>query len=51
MAPYENSPENHVVYGEYKFSVTENKKFEIVEKKIEILQDRGAILRKYRSDF
>ena len=51
ITSYDNSPKHHAIYGEYKFRANENENLEIVEKKIEILQDRDAILHKYRSDF
>jgi len=51
ITPYENSPSNHAIYGEYKFRLNDDEKYEIVEKEIEILQDRDVIMRKYRSDF
>jgi hypothetical protein len=48
---YEDSPEDHAIYGEYIFKPKEDGAFEIINKKIEILQDGDAILRKYHSNF
>ena len=48
---YDNSPNNHAIYGEYKFRLNEDKQFEVSEKKVEILSDRDAIVRKYQSTF
>jgi hypothetical protein len=48
---YEGSPEDHGIYGEYKFKLKEDDTFEIIDKKIEILQGKDAILRKYYSNF
>lgn len=50
ITPYDNSQKNHAIYGEYKFRLNDEK-YEIAEKKIEILQGRDAIMRKYRTTF
>lgn len=39
------------VYGEYKFSLFENDVIEVVDKKIEILNEEDEIINKYKSSF
>jgi len=52
ITPYDDSPSDYVIYGEYKFKVIdENEEFEISEKKIEILKGKDEILNKYHSEF
>ncbi|MFA7103377.1 MAG: hypothetical protein WC142_09310 [Bacteroidales bacterium] len=51
ITPYNDSPKDHAIYGEYKFGVSEEKGVEIIEKKIEILKSKDEIMLKYKSNF
>ena len=51
ITPYDSSPINQAIYGEYKFKQNENYEFEISEKNIEVLKGRDAIIQKYKSTF
>ena len=48
---YNESPRHHAIYGEYLFKVDDDEVFEISEKKIEVLQSRDEIMRKYKLEF
>lgn len=51
ITSYDDSPEAQAMYGEYKFSVTKEDGFNIIEKKIEVLQGKDAIMRKHKTNF
>ena len=51
ITPYHDSPQDHAIYGEYKFKSNGSEKFEIEKKEIEILQSKDAILHRYHSTF
>ena len=51
ILPYEKSPNKYAIYGEYLFRPNEKEELEISEKKVEILQDEDAFLRKCQMSF
>ena len=51
ILPYEKSPKKYVIYGEYTFRPNDKEEIEISEKKVEILQDEDAFVRKCQMSF
>ncbi len=51
ILPYEKSPNKYAIYGEYIFRPNEKEELEISEKKVELLQDEDAFLRKCQMSF
>lgn len=51
IATYHDSPPDHSMYGEYVFIMNEDEKFEIAERKIEILRNKKEFQLKYNAIF
>ncbi|MFW5758424.1 MAG: hypothetical protein ACOCYO_07070 [Bacteroidota bacterium] len=51
MTEYENSPQNHTLFGNYSFRMNEIEEFEIEESEIEVLRNEKEFYEKYNSEF